>query len=410
MITPRVKGTGSISPRDGKFLAQLPPRLGRRSRLVDTYDEAARWLDEELARDLLGIHASSGATSGVSLRHAVTTWLEGSLLEDSTRSDYQYRIDRFIHAHPVADLDMTAVLPMHVDDMLMRAPANWTRIHLAKVLSQFFSWTESNHITAGSPYRMSRAKAIVKVTAAGLERRESSDETWTPEELVTFLGHEPDLVYRHYWAFVAATAARRGEAIGLRWSNTHIDAGWCWLEDNVTEAGSKVIIGLPKNHKRRKAYFGPTIAAMLRLRQQEQEEYRATCPTWKGDWVFDRRRGKGKGFHLGVHLAPSTVTARFNRHADQLGLRDIAGPHGLRRTWATIAEDNNVKFPVRRDSMGHSPHFKEGMTGSYVKSKPADLAACARTLDDLLFGQYADDGRPPVPDNVIDLRSRRKAS
>ncbi len=154
------------------------------------------------------------------------------------------------------------------------------------------------------------------------------------------------------------------------------------MADNVTTAGSEVIYtDTPKNWKRRKAYFGPVIGKMLGVRKVEQDEYKASLPDWQGEWVFDRRRGKGKRFFHGVHLAPATVTQRFNRQAKELGLPPLSGPHGLRRTFATIAESEGFKASVRTAAMGHTPDI----TGRYTKASEAELQALAARLTDLIL-------------------------
>jgi integrase len=373
---------GSVSRRGDRWLAQLPPSMGRAGKILDTEDDARLWLRQQTLLRTLGVTAPrEGARLTVS--ELIDQWLSAHDIKETTREDYRIRIDKHVKPKAFGALAISEVLPMHVDICIKDTPPNWTRVHVAKILKQFFEWAEGNRLTVGSPYRQSNASQMIRTRQRAAERRESVDNTWTPEQLVTFIEYESDPVYRDYWTFVAATGARRGEAIGMRWANLSADKGWCWLEDNITTAGNKIMnTGSPKNHKRRKAYFGPVVSKVLLARRDDQDAHRATTDgKWSGDWVFDRRRGKGPRFFPGVHLAPATVTQRFNRQAKELGLPELGGPHGLRRAFATMAEIEGFRPSVLVAAMGHAPDT----TGMYTKASVADLEALAARLADLIL-------------------------
>jgi integrase len=386
-VSERPAVPGSVSARGKRWLAQLPPSMGRRGKIHDTEIEAWLWLQSEVAKKTLGIREPTDDPGQVLVGTLIDKWLAGHTLKESSRGDYRIRIDKHIKAHALGLIPIGDVRGMDVDQALSSTPMNWTRIHVAKILSTFFDWAENNRFTVGNPYRQSQAKRTCQLTYRVVERRESSDSVWTPEQFVTFVEHESDPVYRDYWVFVAATGARRGESIGARWSNMHTVDGWCWLADNITTAGNEIIHSdTPKNWKRRKAYFGPVVSKMLLARKDEQEAYRmassrAMRTEWTTDWVFDRRRGKGPRFFPGVHLAPATVTQRFNRQADELGLPHLAGPHGLRRTFATIAETEGFRPAVLTAAMGHTPDIH----GLYPKAVESDMQHLAAHLADLIL-------------------------
>lgn len=375
---PRIPG--SVSRRAGRWLAQLPPSMGRRGKIHDSEDAAWQWLEQEHAKKTLGL--TDDDAPRVTVAELIDVWLAGHHIKASTRIDYRYRIDKHIKAHPIGMLAVGDLCAMHIDRCLNDAPANWTRIHVARILGRFCDWAEGNRFTVGNPYRQSQAKRMCQLVTRSAERRESSDLAWTPEQFIAFIEHERDPVYRDYWIFVAATGARRGEGIGARWSNMHIVDGWCWLADNVIASGSEVIHqDSPKNWKRRKAYFGPIVGKMLLARKDEQEAYKSTSPTWaKEGWVFDRRRGIGPRFFPGTHLAPATITARFNRHAAELCLPRLAGPHGLRRMFDTIAEKQGFTRSARIAAMGHTPNIHD----LYPKATEADMRELAARLADLI--------------------------
>jgi integrase len=354
----------------------------RRSKTHDTEAEAWDWLGQEDAKRILGI-VSDVEASRDTVSQLIDRWLAGhATLAETTRIDYKVRIDKHIKGHPLGSIRAMDVRGMHVTECLKATPENWTRIHVGKILSTFFTWTDDNHLTWGNPYRQSQGRNMLKAVGRITDPRDGTSNTWTPEQFVTFVAHDGDPVYRDFWVFLAATGARRGEGIGLRWANVNAVEGWCWLADNVTTAGREVIRSvMPKNGTRRKAYFGPVIGKMLLARHDEQSAYLAARGCTPTEWVFDRRRGKGPRFFPGVHLAPMTVTERFNRHTAELGLPSLSGPHGLRRTFATLIEIEGFRPSVVTAAMGHRPD----MTGRYTKATDEDMRDVAERLTDLLL-------------------------
>jgi len=378
---------------NGKWVAQLPPSLGKRTKTVTTEPEAKQWVREQYAKLWLG-HDGDTPDRNVRLGELIMKWLESKVLAGSTREDYRIRLNKYVVDHPLGHSPIGELRPHHVDILVKGTPENWTRIHLAKILSKFFDWCDANDYTSKNLYaRSSETPRLVKNAyriVRNENRQESTDTVWEPKDFVRFLEHEPDPVYRALWMFIAVTGVRRGEAIGLLWTNVDLDGGWAWIADNVTTGGSEIFHGKrPKNQVRRKVYFDQFTAAILRNLKIDQDVFRQTHESWVGDFVFDRRRGWGKAYEPGIHLAPATVTQRFVRHAGECGLPNIGGPHGLRRTLATLMENNDFSKSLRIDFLGHTPDVADG----YVKTKESMMHAAARRISELFFGPAADNAK-----------------
>lgn len=409
-VSKRSKGQGSIIKRgEGSYQALLPPAVSRalygKDRHSATFrdtEQAQAWINREAARAVLRTDGNEPrerreATLGALL----AAWLDekDGLLSETTLGNMRRDAKNHITAHSHGSLRVYRLAPSHIEMIVRDTPENWTRVRVSEILSVFCEWMFDNGWTDIDLYKRSGAAAYVTRFRDEAEPGDQLSNTWTPEQLTLFLEAERSPVYRDYWMLIAATGPRRGEGVGLTWSNTFPDERWCWLEKNVVMAEGRVVVRRrPKNRKRRKAYFGPSIEAMLGERRTEQDAYRSTQESWAGDWVFDRRRGWGNGYAPGVHLRPASVTWRFGALAESLDLPDISGPHGLRRTYATLLDHLRVRGAVRRALLGHGP---ANTTERYEKASEPELREVAEQVDAILFGGLSIPGAPPPTGIVV---------
>lgn len=358
----RIKG--SVSPKDDRWLAQLPPSLGRKGKVFDTEEQGWQWIRERNAEAVLGLGRDTVAAESV--QDLFDVWFAGSINKETTIANQKNLVRRFITDQPFGRLPIGSVLPMHVNTLVASSPPSWTRVHLCDLLSAFFGWAEVNRFTTSNPWRLSDGRRSRKMIIDSAEPGDEVETVWTPAEFATFVLAEKDPVFRDLWILYAVTAARRGEGIGTTWSGMHLDDGWAWLTHNITYAAAVVRIQRPKNNQRRKVFFAPPIVDLLNERRAEQDAYRRTKPTWVDDWVFDVRRSSPASSNVpGLHLHPHAVGRRFTRHQERLGLPKLTGPHGLRRTFSTIAEELGFKENIRARALGHAVSLTESYNKRY---------------------------------------------
>jgi integrase len=389
----------------GRWVAALPDSIARqlggpRSRQFEGRLEAVQWRRVQMARAVLGQGAVSTDDSPVADHMAV--WMAGLANGPTAKHNKQALIDRFVTGTPFGDRATAATLPMHIDEVMAAAPPNLTRVHLATLLSVFFRWAYNNNIVAANPYPRSQADTMRTHTKrmCANERKPSTDRAWTLEQLYTFLDAETDPLYLALWETYAATGERRGEGVGLRWEHTDLDAHEARLVDNIVVAGGTTINTYsPKNGVRRRSYFGPYLAGVLEARRAEQQAYKATCLTWarytdehgqstrEADWVFDRRQSRSLHYvPPGTHLHPGTVYERFHRLTGRAGLPELSGPHGLRRTFATLIDNHeDIRSGVLVGALGHTPDVSLG----YARATPDELREVGRYIDGLLAARHA---------------------
>lgn len=150
------------------------------------------------------------------------------------------------------------------------------------------------------------------------------------------------------WLLLATTGMRRGEALGLRWSDLDLDVGRLRVVQTVIQTRSTVAIGEPKTARGRRpvALDKGTVQALREHRRKMLEERLLVGPDFE-DHGFVFHKADGTWLH------PDAVSEAFLRRVNSYGLPRIS-LHGLRHTWATIALERGIHPRVVQERFGHS--------------------------------------------------------
>lgn len=110
---------------------------------------------------------------------------------------------------------------------------------------------------------MTRSQPSGAAQAKSPERR-----TWGAETLARFLHLVRDDRHQPAWLFLATTGCRRGEALGVRWSDVDLDAGKVVLYQTITAVDHQLRIApRTKSGKPRPIEIdGATVAAPRAVR------------------------------------------------------------------------------------------------------------------------------------------------
>jgi integrase len=101
---------------------------------------------------------------------------------------------------------------------------------------------------------------------------------WSGEQLFAFLESvKGDRLYG-LWHFLAMTGCRRGEALGLAWSNVDLDGARVRIETALLEFGDRIELSEPKSARgRRTIALDPETVAVLRAHHRAQAQERLRC-------------------------------------------------------------------------------------------------------------------------------------
>jgi integrase len=171
--------------------------------------------------------------------------------------------------------------------------------------------------------------------------------TWTAQEVRAFLGHTAD--HRLHAAFVvlATTGMRRGECLGLRWSDVDLAAGRASIVQTVIAVNHAVRVGSPKTARGRRTVVldAGTVAAVREHRQRQLAE-RLLMGSGFTDHGLVFCRPDGGPLH------PERFSRTFTIEAARAGLPPIR-LHDLRHTWATLVLSAGENPKVVQERLGH---------------------------------------------------------
>ena len=186
--------------------------------------------------------------------------------------------------------------------------------------------------------------------AAGVKRpkvRRPEMHTWTGAELSTFLRATRSGPLGSLWHLLALTGLRRGEALGLKWSDVDFEHGRLALQRQRVMRGSEVAERQTKTGKPRSVSLdADTTAVLQRQSRQQLDDATEWSAAWIGDGhVFARENGEP--------WKPNRITKLFDQAVRAVDVPRVR-LHDLRHTWATLALRAGVHPKVVQERLGHA--------------------------------------------------------
>src|SRR5450759_4296252 len=203
--------------------------------------------------------------------------------------------------------------------------------------------------------------------------------TWTKEQLKAFLGTVKDDRLCALWHTIAMTGMRRGEAIGLRWSDVDLEAGRLSVRRALIPSGREVIVSEPKTIKgRRVIAIDPGTVEVLKAQAARQLDEQND---WDEAWT-----DSGLVFTLenGAALDPESVS-RYFRLAVKKAMLPTIRLHDLRHTHATLALQAGIHPKVVSERLGHATISIT--LDTYSHALPAMQAEAAALIAGLVFAE-----------------------
>lgn len=384
--TRRARGDGSITQRkDGRWSAILEldrGEDGKRRRLqhyAGSRREAAAWLKDALRdRDAGRLAAKKPPL----LKDHLNAWLAQIVvpfLRDCTSLQYEstvrvHLIPAFGHL-PVPDLTTRAVQTF-LNEKSAAGLAPGTVRMLKQCLNGAYKAAIRWEITDRNP---TRGVTLPKMKPA-------APHVFTEPEARAFLAAVQGDRMEAIYTVAMAVGLRRGEALGLRWSDVDLDAATLRVEQAVCVGRKGLQVQGLKTPASRRTFSLPAVAvaALRRHRARQQQERLLAGPgAWQDSGLVFTTRTGGP-----VH--PSTLNRWFKRTLQRAGLPHQRF-HDLRHACATLLLAQGVPARVVMDLLGHSGIAITLNLYSHVL--PAMRSAAADAMDRALSGAPAADDK-----------------
>ena len=197
------------------------------------------------------------------------------------------------------------------------------------------------------------------------ERKEM--QTLPVEQLTSFLREAKDSGVFALYYIDLTTGLRRGELLGLKWSDIDLEKGDLRVQRQIGRIDGK-IIEMPLKTKNAYRTLPLSADAINVLKIQK-------CKVGNSEWVFPSPTGGP--------MSPDSVLHMLHRVLKRAGLPKVRF-HDLRHTFATLALQNGVDIKTVSGMLGH---FSAGFTlDTYAHVTTSAKREAAKTMGNILSG------------------------
>lgn len=171
--------------------------------------------------------------------------------------------------------------------------------------------------------------------------------TWSPAEVARFLDFEAGSRYEAPFAFLAFTGCRRGEVLGLTWSNVDLGGGQVSIRRTITVVEGAIHRSTStKSGRGRSIRLQPDLVSILKAWRKRQLLERVALGADYADEDLVFCQADGRPYH------PNHFSREFDRRLKRHGM-PVIRLHDLRHSYATMALAAGVPAKVVADRLGH---------------------------------------------------------
>ena len=310
---------------------------------------------------------SKVTNSSLTFLHLYERWVDSVLAYDvatSTRENYtglckKHVLPVFGH-RKVKDITVSELdqfLAKKLSGGLSASTVHRLRALISQCIDQGIRWGEVERNVA----RLTRSPKLTRPEGRSLTLEQA-------KILMTQLESEH---YGVVFMLMLATGIRRGEALGLMWSDVDFEGGIIRVRRSLKREGGAIVTADTKTLKSRRAVRvpSPMMEKLTDLKVLQMEKnLRLGDARTKSDFVFTTS--------VGTPIEPRNVHKEFVRACKRAGLGHWH-PHELRHSAATLMLANGIKLQVVSQILGHSSTRMTADVYGHILDPDKDGAASA---------------------------------
>jgi integrase len=362
--------------KDGRWAASIS--LGGRKRKT-FYGKTRKEVQEQLKAALHEQQQGKLVTGPrQNVKQFLAYWLEDVQKPSVRLRTYQrYEMQLRRHILPaIGNMQLSKLTPQHIQafyaQMLQNGLAPQTVRLLHAMLHKAFDYAVSVGLLARNVCDIVSLPRIEKYEARSLTLEQ------VQQLLSAAKGHRVEAL----WILVLVTGMRRGEMLGLKWSDINLSTGVISVQRSLVDVKGGIIETKPKSSKGYRSILLPSFAVdALRAHKERQIALRESTTKWQeGDYVFCTSHG--------TPFAAANLRTMFKSLLQSAGLPDIRF-HDLRHSVATLLLSIGTHPKVVQELLGHG---QIGMTmDTYSHVMPTLQRDTMARLDDLLGNRVKKD-------------------
>jgi integrase len=214
-------------------------------------------------------------------------------------------------------------------------------------------------------------------------RQSPAMQVWSATDAARVLATANGDALEALWHLALTTGMRRGELLGLRWSDIDLNAGTLSVRRTLSRGStSRLENGEPKTvaGRRRVALPASSVERLRRRAIKQKELWLAVGPGYGDrDLVFATVNG--------THIHPNTLSRAYRKLIERAGVPRIRF-HDLRHTSATLLLANGEHPKVVQERLGHASISETLDRYSHVS---ADMQQRAAARFDDIFDEAKED-------------------
>ena len=377
----RANGEGNIRKRkdgrwEGRYTVGHDPETGK-AIIKNVLGKTQAEVKEKLKK---AIEENVGIDYGRAKTYTVGNWL-GVWYENYAK----------IKMRPSTYLTYHGYIENHIKPQLGKIPLNdLTTLHLQQFYKKLLAEGRVERIEAQKQPKGLSAKTVRNIhqiissalklaneqrliarnpaDGCALPKAEHKEMQTLPiEQLTSFLREAKDSGVFALYYIDLTTGLRRGELLGLKWSDIDLEKGDLRVQRQIGRIDGKIIeMPLKTKNAYRTLLLSADAISVLKMQK---------CKVGNSEWVFPSPTGGP--------MSPDSVLHMLHRVLKRAGLPKVRF-HDLRHTFATLALQNGVDIKTVSGMLGH---FSAGFTlDTYAHVTTSAKREAAKTMGSILSG------------------------